>query len=247
MDFINQIAKSNVLLTIGIGFLILVLYLVYVNSTLKRTDYNTVEDSPTDYLKKRNETIFKKLNPYDMKQYWYAVCFSSELTKDKPKGILLLDEPLVLYRTKDGIECAQDRCPHRSAKLSLGRMVEGSVECLYHGWAFGDSGKCTRIPSKTQDSQMEKLVCLETKVVKEILGVIWVWAGEAKLADESLIPKFIFRERGWENWNFFEQSLDLKYGHDLMIENLMDLAHLDFVHGIFEILLTFRWFNWKKK
>ena len=34
----------------------------------------------------------------------------------------------------------------RLAKLSEGQVIDGQLECLYHGWQFNGSGQCTRIP-----------------------------------------------------------------------------------------------------
>jgi phenylpropionate dioxygenase-like ring-hydroxylating dioxygenase large terminal subunit len=74
-----------------------------------------------------------------MKLFWYPICFSKDVTKQKQH------EPLVLFRGKDnkGV-CAQDLCSHRSAKLSLGNMIDGVLECQYHGWQYGYEGKCEK-------------------------------------------------------------------------------------------------------
>jgi len=34
----------------------------------------------------------------------------------------------------------------RLAKLSEGQIVDGRLECLYHGWQFDGEGKCVKIP-----------------------------------------------------------------------------------------------------
>ena len=110
-------------------------YIFFKTSNLKRTPVSVEKDSPQEYVKNRNDKIFKQLDPHNMRHHWYPVEFSKEVTHEKQKGFTLLNEPLVLYRAEDGtIQCAQDKCPHRSAKLSLGKMINGSLECLYHGW-----------------------------------------------------------------------------------------------------------------
>jgi hypothetical protein len=98
------------------------LKLFYDIFTFKRTKIEDAKNHlPEDYLKNVPEEIKKKLDPLDMKQYWYPICFSKDVTLKKQHGFKLFDEPLVLYRGKDEkIVCVQDLCPHRSAKLSLG-------------------------------------------------------------------------------------------------------------------------------
>lgn len=34
----------------------------------------------------------------------------------------------------------------RLAKLSEGQLIDGRLECLYHGWQFEGEGKCVKIP-----------------------------------------------------------------------------------------------------
>ena len=37
-------------------------------------------------------------------------------------------------------------CLYRLAKLSEGQLIDGRLECLYHGWQFQGDGKCVKIP-----------------------------------------------------------------------------------------------------
>jgi phenylpropionate dioxygenase-like ring-hydroxylating dioxygenase large terminal subunit len=77
---------------------------------------------------------------------------------------------------------------------------------------------------------MNTLICLNNKPVIEEMGIIFVWPGKAELAHESLVPRFMFREKEWEGWDFYEDHLDLDFPHELMVDNLMDSAHIDFTH-----------------
>lgn len=80
-----------------------------------------------------------------MKKHWTAVALSSKLKK-KPIKILFEGQPLVLFRAGQKVSALEDRCPHRFAELSKGRIVEDTVECPYHGWRFNGQGQCTAIP-----------------------------------------------------------------------------------------------------
>ena len=78
--------------------------------------------------------------------------FPAKLTTDgttKPYATRLWNEPLVVYRdTSDRLVCVTDVCPHRSAPLSMGTVEDGRLTCFYHGWAFGEGGKCEDVPTQ---------------------------------------------------------------------------------------------------
>lgn len=66
---------------------------------------------------------------------WHVVCQSSDVGSDQPKAVRLLGEELVLWRDDQGkVNAWKDYCGHRGAKLSLGCIKQGQIECPYHGW-----------------------------------------------------------------------------------------------------------------
>src|SRR5262245_39286705 len=81
-----------------------------------------------------------------LKDYWYPVARSAEVT-DKPVGTMLLDEPLVLWRSTSGVAAFKDLCVHRGTRLSIGSVVNGELRCTYHGWTYGGDGAVCRIPA----------------------------------------------------------------------------------------------------
>lgn len=81
-------------------------------------------------------------NPPDC---WQAVALTSDIGA-KPLRILFAGQPVVLFRSGEGIAALQDRCPHRLVELSKGKVVAGEIECPYHGWRFNASGACTAVP-----------------------------------------------------------------------------------------------------
>lgn len=184
------------------GALLLTAFIVYKYLTLKRVKLEDQKNYlPEDYLKGIPEDVKKKIDWSNMLHYWYPIAFSTDIKDDKPYGTQIYGEPIVLYRAKNGkIVCSEDRCPHRSAQLSIGKIRNGNLECPYHGWEFGDEGQCERIPSTGSDSKMKDLVCLKTKPCAEALGVVFIWPGDPSLAHDSLIPRYMFREREWEGW-----------------------------------------------
>lgn len=114
---------------------------------------------------------------------WYAVAFSSQLAKNttrqfsKESTVLqmqLFGEPLILYRSSNNkVIAAQDRCPHRSAPLSMGTVKNGSLTCRYHDWSFNNNGSASDIPNASKD--MMKNISLFTYPCVEKDEIIFVY------------------------------------------------------------------------
>ncbi len=160
-----------------------------------------------------------------LRRFWYPVFRASHLD-DGQKPFRLLGEDIVVWRKPDGTLAAiADRCPHRSAKLSLGYLDEtGSLVCGYHGWTFDCSGKCVRIPQRENPTATGK-IAVEGYRVAERYGHIWVALGEPLTplpeipeADE---PGFRRVDQFYEEW---------KIGALRLMENSFDVAHPAFVH-----------------
>lgn len=84
---------------------------------------------------------------------WYIAAWAHEIT-DKPIARRLLDEPVVLFRDREGKAGALvDRCCHRAAPLSLGQVTDAGLECGYHGLTFDCAGRCVRIPGQERIPQ----------------------------------------------------------------------------------------------
>jgi phenylpropionate dioxygenase-like ring-hydroxylating dioxygenase large terminal subunit len=89
------------------------------------------------------------VNPITVSK-WTAVCRSSALGA-RPLGVTLNGVPLVLFRSGSEVHALTDRCPHRSAPLSGGRVIDGVLECPYHGWQFDGFGRCRAMPGLIGD------------------------------------------------------------------------------------------------
>ena len=69
-----------------------------------------------------------------LRNYWYPIFSSTDLSSQNILATKLFGEPLVLFRDSSGVvNTLLDRCPHRSVPLSLGRLCAGKIECMYHG------------------------------------------------------------------------------------------------------------------
>jgi vanillate O-demethylase monooxygenase subunit len=157
---------------------------------------------------------------------WYVAAWDHEVKRLNLMRRLLLGEPVLLYRKTDGKPVAlEDRCCHRHAPLSHGRLKGDTVECAYHGLRFGPDGCCTHIP--TQD-QIPEAARVRSYPVAEKYHWIWIWMGDPALADEDLIPDFHVMDH--PDWNWRGETLHVEGNYLLVVENLMDLTHLPALH-----------------
>ena len=79
---------------------------------------------------------------------WYVILESREVKAKKPIKVTRLNETLVVWRDQQGnVCCIADRCCHRGASLSCGKLEDGKVECPFHGFLFDGEGKVRLIPA----------------------------------------------------------------------------------------------------
>ncbi|MEM9684939.1 MAG: aromatic ring-hydroxylating dioxygenase subunit alpha, partial [Pseudomonadota bacterium] len=138
----------------------------------------------------------------------------------------ILGEPVVLYRTESGsIAALEDRCCHRLAPLSKGRIEGDAVRCMYHGLKFGSSGECLEIPGETQIPNRYRV---RTFPVVEKQKLIWIWIGDAALADPADIVDWPYLDD--EAWRYKGGYLHYKASYRRVIDNFLDFSHLPYVH-----------------
>jgi phenylpropionate dioxygenase-like ring-hydroxylating dioxygenase large terminal subunit len=165
-----------------------------------------------------------------LRNAWYCAGFSSDLEPGKTRAITMLGEPVVLYRKEDGAPVAlADRCPHRFAPLSLGRVCEGQLQCGYHGLRFDASGQCTHNPHG--DGAIPKAAQVRAYPVLERHQALWVWMGDAAAAAPALLPDFTEVEER-EGWSRVEGYVHVRANYQLMNDNLLDLTHVPYLHPL---------------
>src|SRR5215475_13117307 len=112
---------------------------------------------------------------------WYVAAWSHELKAGQLLARTIIDQPLVLYRTGSGeIVALEDRCCHRFAPLSLGRLEGDDLRCMYHGLKFARDGRCIEIPGQKLIPQS---ACVRGYPVAQRGSWVWLWMGEPALAD----------------------------------------------------------------
>jgi phenylpropionate dioxygenase-like ring-hydroxylating dioxygenase large terminal subunit len=118
--------------------------------------------------------------PEGLPHYWYPLLQSEELPADRPVGVAALDQRLALWRNAAGEpQAVRDRCPHRSIKLSVGRVLDGELQCLMHGLRFDGAGRCTLIPWAAGRSRQHDRLAVAAYPARELGGYVWVYLGDA--------------------------------------------------------------------
>lgn len=164
---------------------------------------------------------------------WYAAALSTEVGSDALFHRKILDTSILIYRKQDGSAVAlRDRCPHRFAPLHLGKRIGDEVSCRYHALRFDCAGRCTHNPHG--NGQIPKGAKIRTFPLEERYGFLWIWMGDLP-ADLARLPDFGELATGHPNGVAFTY-MHLKANYELIIDNVMDLSHIDHVHG--EIITT---------
>jgi len=162
-----------------------------------------------------------------LKNFWY-VAEDSKNVGTKPVHVRMLCQNLVLFRDETGkVACLSDICIHRGASLSGGKVVDGCVQCPYHGWRFGSDGVVTKIPAQ-KNRKIPKRARVDSYPTQERYGWIWVFLGDLPEAERPPIPEF--PEYDDPEWRVVkgEWSWDADYAR--VVENGLDFAHAPFVH-----------------
>ena len=172
---------------------------------------------------------------YPRDQWWVAAT-ADEVTRT-PLQRWILDYPVVLYRKEDGgIVALDDRCPHRWAPLSKGWLEGDNIVCGYHGFRYGPTGRCVRVPTQ---SAVPAKAFVKSYPILERGPLVWIWTGDPQHA-ESALPTDI----PWlhdEKWRGTHGYMDIAANYMLLKENVLDLTHFGYVHRA-----TFKILDWDR-
>jgi phenylpropionate dioxygenase-like ring-hydroxylating dioxygenase large terminal subunit len=157
---------------------------------------------------------------------WYAVLESKEVPPRKTVGRRRLGESLVFWRDGEGrVSVLEDRCPHRGSQLSLGRIIDGRIQCPFHGFEFRGDGTCQLIPANGRAAHVPQIFQCKAFPTQEAHGWIWIWFGQPR-SEYPPLPWFT-------NLDGLEYATTRKawdVDQTRAIEGLLDVSHLPFVH-----------------
>ncbi|NUQ19962.1 MAG: aromatic ring-hydroxylating dioxygenase subunit alpha [Gemmatimonadaceae bacterium] len=190
-----------------------------------RQGFETLDGTPSP---ERRDLM--RWNVGTLHQSWYVAALSTQVTARKPFASTILEEPIVLFRGKDGRSTAlRDRCLHRNAALSEGDVFDGCIGCPYHGWTYDASGACVTVPSEGPGCAPRVARSLERFPVIERDGLVWVWMGDPN--DATTKEPFRFPHHGEPGWRTYYMLTWFDGDVTDLVENFMDVPHTAFVHS----------------
>jgi phenylpropionate dioxygenase-like ring-hydroxylating dioxygenase large terminal subunit len=164
-------------------------------------------------------------------RYWYPIALARQVT-EHPLGVTLLDQPLVTYRYDGQIVVADDLCPHRGMRLSLGKALDDGlgIRCPYHGLRFAAEGKCVAIPAHP-GSKIPARMNLRAYAAVERYGLVWTCLAST-VSDPgvgvAIPPVPHWDEPGFQQINC--PPVDVAAFAGRQVEGFLDVAHFGFVH-----------------
>ncbi len=158
---------------------------------------------------------------------WYAILESDEIQRAKLTSVTRMGEKLVAWRDAAGTpHILGDRCPHRGAALSAGKLTGECIQCPFHGFEFNPRGECTLIPANGRAATPPQAMHAQFYETREAHGLVYIWWGEPR-ASYPPLPYF-------DNlpdrlaYATFRDPWPVHYTR--AIENQLDVVHLPFVH-----------------
>lgn len=171
---------------------------------------------------------------FDGREAWYPIYYLEDLDQSKPTTFTLMGEDLVIWwdKTDQTWRVFEDKCPHRLAPLSEGRIAEdGLLECPYHGWAFSGAGNCDRIPQHDQGTaNVSRRACATTLPTAAHQGLLFVYPGQPENAANVRVPTIQALEEATDEWVCINTFRDLPYDALTLMENVLDASHIPYTH-----------------
>lgn len=161
-----------------------------------------------------------------VKNCWYVAGWAHELIDGALLARTILNERILFYKGEnDSVVAMEDRCCHRGAALSLGRLEGDNVRCMYHGLLFNSAGACIEVPGRDAIPPSFKVSTYPVEVQDKL---IWIWMGDPALADKAAIPGFHYLSE--PEWVGEPGYLHYQANYQLLVDNLADFNHVAYVH-----------------
>jgi len=162
-------------------------------------------------------------------QFWHPVALSAEVGRD-PAAVRLGGQGWALARISGGLTAFADACPHRRARLSAGQVIDGTLQCPYHGWRFTPDGSCVAIPALEEGAVIPERATLRRPAeVAEQDGMVWLAPEPPRAPIPDLHPGVPLGGDGVAT--VFLPVLRVEANAAILIDNFLDEAHLPFVHA----------------
>ena len=166
-----------------------------------------------------------------MRRYWQPVALSEELPEGgAPLKVKILGEELALFRDDQGRPGLIGlHCAHRGTDLSYGRVEDGGLRCLYHGWLYDICGRVIVQPGEPGGGANKAAIRHLAYPCQEIGGIILTYMGPG---DPPLVPNYEFLTVAPEYRTVVKAFYECNYLQGN--EGNIDPVHLSFLHQIFD-------------
>lgn len=161
----------------------------------------------------------------DVTRFFHPVLAAAKL-KQGPLRVTILDRPFVLFRDEAGRPAALvDRCPHRFAPLSAGRVrPDGRLACPYHGWHFDGKGQ-GQSPSQPGLQRCD----VPALQVVDRLGTLFIAAPQVPLsAFPQALDEATQRREGMHFAGSFSALMPAPL--HVALDNFSEAEHMPWVH-----------------
>lgn len=195
-----------------------------INPDIKRAETISSEFYLDErYFHESKEKIFART--------WQLVGKTDEIDNLKPFTILenFLDEPILLTKNGENLNCLSNVCTHRG-KILIERECEANgIRCGYHGRRFDLDGKFLSMPEfetaenfPTEKDDLPKIPCS-------------IWENFAFVSLNPIAPLGEFlsetKNTDWKNLQFYSaKDYFVKAHWALYCENYLEGLHIPFVH-----------------
>ncbi len=163
-----------------------------------------------------------------LRRFWTPVCLAADVAKPggAPRRVRVFGEDFVAFRTGNGeVGLIDERCMHRGASLTVARVEDCGIRCLYHGWKFAPDGQILEMPN-LRDLRLQDRLKAPTYPAREAGGLLWGYFGPAEKQPE--FPQY--------SWMFAEPqprrpvNIIFECNWVQLIEGSMDSSHLGILH-----------------
>ena len=178
-----------------------------------------------------------------LRNYWYPILQSKELGAEKPLAVTCLGEDLVVWRDGGGRPgVLADRCLHRGARLSVGRILGGQLQCIFHGLRFDGEGRCVLIPWEPDEAAQARNLRVQAYPVRELGGYVWAYLGDGARFPapplEQEVPQELLDE---ESFLWFRMPTEIWDASWLLAIDGGDALHAVTLHAETQAVADVRW------
>ena len=166
-----------------------------------------------------------------LRKYWQPVALTEELSPERPLApVRVMGQQLVLFRDERGRHGLLERhCPHRGADLAFGRLEDGGLRCVFHGWLFDVEGKCLETPAEPEGSRLFTRILHTSYPVRERNGILFAYLGGD---DPPAFPEFDCFVAPGSHTFAFKGFMECNWLQALEVG--IDPAHASYLHRFFQ-------------